>query len=295
MLTLQILENKELAAKTRRQTLTKESEMKLHKSILLSIVAIVLTVGMANAQVKQLISEEQLTDLLGRIDTSTATFAKTADKAMDKAGFDGSAREDDLNNILKRLKTATEALKTDHTAANAKANFETVLHYGVAIENFLVRNPLDGVESDWTALRSDLGELAKGFNITWEQGHALGARVGEADIKNLLQHLEDMADKYKLTLDAALDKSPLNNTKSEDEINGINADFRASTRHLEDERNNPEGAAAAAKDVLVKAKRIDDFLRKHNSKLTPEVQSSWVAVRTDLERLARLYELKAQW
>ena len=269
--------------------------MKLHKSILLSIVAIVLTVGVANAQVKQLISEEQLTDLLGRIDTSTATFAKTADKAMDKAGFDGSAREDDLNNILKRLKTATEALKTDHTAANAKANFETVLHYGVAIENFLVRNPLDGVESDWTALRSDLGELAKGFNITWEQGHALGARVGEADIKNLLQHLEDMADKYKLTLDAALDKSALNNTKSEDEINGINADFRASTRHLEDERNNPEGAAAAAKDVLVKAKRIDDFLKKHNSKLTPEVQSSWVAVRTDLERLARLYELKAQW
>jgi len=269
--------------------------MKLHKSILLSIVAIVLTVGIANAQVKQLISEEQLTDLLGRIDTSTATFAKTADKAMDKAGFDGSAREDDLNNILKRLKTATEALKTDHTAATAKANFETVLHYGVAIENFLIRNPLDGVESDWTALRSDLGELAKGFNITWEQGHALGARVGEADIKNLLQHLEDMADKYKLTLDAALDKSALNNTKSEDEINGINADFRASTRHLEDERNNPEGAAAAAKDVLVKAKRIDDFLRKHNSKLTPEVQSSWVAVRTDLERLARLYELKAQW
>jgi len=66
-------------------------------------------------------------------------------------------------------------------------------------------------------------------------------------------------------------------------------------RHLEDERNNPEGAAAAAKDVLVKAKRIDDFLKKHNSKLTPEVQSSWVAVRTDLERLARLYELKAQW
>ena len=122
--------------------------MKLHKSILLSIVAIVLTVGVANAQVKQLISEEQLTDLLARIDTSTATFAKTADKAMDKAGFDGSAREDDLNNILKRLKTATEALKTDHTAANAKANFETVVHYGVAIENFLIRNPLDGVESD---------------------------------------------------------------------------------------------------------------------------------------------------
>ena len=269
--------------------------MKLQKSIMLSIVAIVLSVGVSNAQVKQLISEQQLTDLLARVDTSTDRFAKTADKALDKAGYDGTAREDDLNNSVKRLKAATGALRTDHTAPNAKANFETVLHYGVAIENFLRKYPLDGVQEDWTTLRTDLGELASGFNITWEQGHALGAKVGEADLKNLLQHLEDVADKYKLTLDAALDNSVLNNTKSEDEINAIDADFRAATRHLEDERNNPDTRVEAAKDVLAKGKRIDDFLKKHNAKLTPDVQSSWAAVRTDLERLARLLELRLNY
>lgn len=268
--------------------------MKLHKYVSLIIVTIVLTVGVSNAQVQQKISEPDLKDLLGRIDANTDRFAKSADKALDKSGFNKSAREDELNAHLKHLKAATEALKNDHTAANAKSNFETVLHHGVAIENFLKRNPLDGVEEEWTALRADLGELAKGFNITWEQGHALGARVGEADIKNLLQHIEDMADKYKLTLDAALDSSPLNNTNAEDEINAINADFRKATRHLEDVRND-ESAPQAAKEVLVKAKRIDGFLQKHNEKLTPEVQSSWRAVRTDLERLARLYNLKAQW
>jgi hypothetical protein len=269
--------------------------MKLHKYVPLIIVAIVLTVGVSKAQVQQKISEQELKDLLARIDTDTDRFAKTADKAMDKSGFDGTPREDELNNHLKKFKSATEALKNDHTAANAKSNFESVLHHGVAIENFLKRNPLDGVEEDWTTLRADLGELATGFNITWEQGHALGARVGEADIKNLLQHLEDMADKYKLTLDAALDNSALNNTKAEDEINSINADFRKATRYLEDNRTNPDTAQDAAKDVLVKGKRIDTFLQKHKAKLTPEVQSSWGAVRTDLERLARLYSLKAQW
>ena len=267
--------------------------MKLHKYVPLIIVAIVLTVGVSNAQVQQKISEPDLKDLLVRIDADTDRFAKSADKALDKSGFNKSAREDELNAHLKRLRTATEALKNDHTAANAKSNFETVLHHGVAIENFLRRNPLDGVEEEWTALRGDLGDLATGFNITWEQGHALGAPVGEADIKNLLQHLEDMADKYKLTLDAALDNSPLNNTNAEDEINAVNADFRKATRHLEDVRND-ESAPQAAKEVLIKAKRIDGFLQKHNAKLTPEVQSSWGAVRTDLERLARLYNLKAQ-
>jgi hypothetical protein len=268
--------------------------MKLHKYVSLIVVAIALTVGVSNAQVQQKISEQELKDLLARIDADTDRFAKTADKAMDKSGFDGTAREDELNNHLKKFKSATEALKNDHTAANAKTNFETVLHHGVAIENFLKRNPLDGVEEDWVALRSDLGELARGFNITWEQGHALGTPVGESDIKNLLQHLEDMADKYKLTLDAALDNSALNNTNAEDEINSINADFRKATRHLEDNRTNPENAPGAAKDVLVKAKRIDSFLQKHNAKLTPEVQSSWGAVRIDLERLARLYGIKSQ-
>jgi DNA-binding TFAR19-related protein (PDSD5 family) len=262
--------------------------MKLHKCVPLMIVVIALTVGVSNAQVKQNISEQALKDLLTRIDGDTERFAKSADKAMDKAGFDGTAREDDLNAHLKRFREATVALRNDHTAANAKDHFETVLHHGVAIENFLKRNPLDGVQEDWTVLRTDLGELAKGFNITWEQGHALGARVGEADIKNLLQHIEDAADKYKLTLDAAMDSSPLNNTNAEDEINAVNADFRKATRHLEDVRKD-DSAPEAAKEVLVRAKRIDAFLTKHSAKLTPEVASSWAAVRTDLERLARLY------
>ena len=264
--------------------------MQLHKSIMLTIVAIVLTVGVSNAQVKQKISEEDLKALLIRIDTSAERFKETADKAMDKAGFDGSTREDDLNGHLQRFKSATEALKNDRSAPDAKEHFVTVLHTGVAIENFLKRNPLDGVEEDWTALRSELGELASGFNITWEQGHALGAPIGEADVKNLCQHIEDMADKYKLTLDAALDNSVLNNTKTEDEINRINSEFRAATRRLEDNRKN-DSAAQDAKEVLTQGKRIDAFLQKHKEKLTPEVQSSWAAVRADLERLARLYSI----
>src|SRR6476659_8864005 len=145
--------------------------MKLHKYVPLIIVAIVLTVGGSNAQVQQKISEQELSDLLSRIDTDADRFAKTADKAMDKSGFDGTPREDELNNHLKNFKKATEALKNDHSGPNAKGDFETVLHHGVAIENFLRRNPLDGVEEDWATLRADLGELAKGFNITWEQGH----------------------------------------------------------------------------------------------------------------------------
>jgi hypothetical protein len=270
--------------------------MKLHKYVTLIMVAIALTVVTSNAQVKQNLTDQQLTDLLARIDTSTASFVKAADKAMDKSGFDGTPREDELNQILKKLRSTTDALKNDHSGPNTKSNLSTVVHYGVSIENFLKRNPLDGVQEEWTTLRSDLGELATGFNVTWDQGQgaAIGAPIGEADIKNLLQHIEDMADKYKLTLDAALDKSALNNTSAEDEINAVNSEFRKATRTLEDNRKS-DSAPADAKEVLVRGKRINDFLEKHSAKLTPEVQSAWAAVRTDLDRLARLYAITWQW
>jgi len=266
--------------------------MKLHKYVTLIIVALVLTVGVSNAQVKQNISEEQLTDLLARIDTSTERFSKTADKAMDKAGYDGSAREDDLNRILKDFKNATTGLRNDHLGPKAKGDFEKVLHHGVAIENFLKKYPLDGVEEDWSALRSQLGELATGFGITWEEGHAIGAPIGAADVKSLCQHLEDVADHFKESLDSALDNSKWNNTKTEDEANQYLREFRDATNQLQDHYNE-DRAKDDAKEVLTKGKRIDEFIRKHP--LTADVQSMWVPVRTDLERIARFYSMDWKW
>jgi hypothetical protein len=281
-----------LAATPRRQTLTKESEMKLQKRILLIIAAIVTTLGVSNAQVKQNISEEKLTDLLGRIDVSTEHFVKSADKAMDKAGYDGSPREDELNTILKNLKSSTNTLRNDHSSENAKTDFITVVHYGVQIENFLKKYPLDGVQEEWAALRSDLGELTTGFGITWEQGHAIGAPVGMVDVKNLCQHLEDVADHWKEALDSALDNSKLNGTKTEDEYNQYVKEFRDATNTLQDHYNGDQ-AKDDAKEVLTRGKRIDDFMRKHP--LTSNVQDMWVPVRTDLQRLAKFYALGWNW
>ena len=271
--------------------------MKLHKGVSLMIVAIALTVGVSNssAQVPTSLSEQQLKDLLNSIDRNTDRFAKTADTALDKSGFDGTAREDELNGHLQNFRAASKVLMRSYREPGANAYVEDVLRRGVAINSFLKRNPLDGVEGDWTTLRSDLEQLASAYGVKLDdERFATGARVGEADIKNLLQHIEDMADKYKLTLDAAMDNSPLNNTNAEDEINSVNAEFRKATRRLEDNRNN-ESAPQDAKEVLVRGKRIDAFLTKHSAKLTPEVASSWGAVRTDLERLARLYSIKWTW
>jgi hypothetical protein len=264
--------------------------MKLHKYVMLVVAAILVTVGVSNAQVKQKISDEQLADLLSRIDASADLFIKAADKALDKSGYDGSPREDELNHILRDLKTATESLKNDHVGENGKAHFTVVLHHGISIETWFKKYPLDGVQEEWGTLRSELGELTTGFNITWKEGEgfAQGAQIGAVDVKNLCMHLEDVADRYKEALDAALDNSKLNHTKTEDEINRYVKDFRDATNRLQDHYNG-DRAKDDAKEVLTRANKIDGFMHKHTDAIPQEVQTSWEVVRADLDRLAKFY------
>jgi uncharacterized protein YukE len=281
---------------TRRQTLKREGKMKLHTYVTLSIVAFVLSVGVSNGQVKQKISEDQLTDLLSRIDGTTEGFTKTADKALDKSGYDGSKREDDLNRILKDFKSATAGLKNDHVGENGKAHFGVVLHHGLSVESWFKKYPLDGVQEEWATLRSELGELTSGFNITWKEGegYAQGTPVGEVDVKNLCMHIEDVADRYKEALDKALDNSKLNHTKTEDEINRYVKDFRNATNRLQDHYNG-DGAKDDAKEVLTKANKIDGFMHKHTDAIPQDVQESWGVVRADLDRLAKFYNVSWRW
>ncbi len=222
---------------------------------------------------------------------------KNADTALDKSGYDGSAREDELNKILKDFKGATERVKTDHAGESGKKNLGNVLHFGVSIEQWLKKYPLDGVQDDWTTLRSELGELASGFGVTWKEGegYATGTPVAAVDVKNLCMHIEDVADHFREALDDALDKSKLNNTSTEDEINGYVRDFRNATNDLQDHYNEEARAKDDAKEVLTRANKIDGFMHKHKDVITPEIQTQWELVRNDLDRLAKYYNVNWRW
>src|SRR4029453_13814602 len=107
--------------------------------------------------------------------------------------------------------------------------------------------------------RGERGELATGFNITWEEGHAIGAPVGAVDVKSLCQHIEDVADHYKESLDKAMDASKINGTPREAEFNQYFREFRDATNKLQDHYNE-DRAADDAKEVLTKGNKIDGFM-----------------------------------
>lgn len=62
------------------------------------------------------------------------------------------------------------------------------------------------------------------------------------DVKRVLKRLEEDTDRFSKSLDSALDRSVLNGTQAEDEINGYVHQFEEATDRLKD-RYEDQGAA----------------------------------------------------
>lgn len=57
------------------------------------------------------VSDQQVTDLLSRIDTGIAAFRSNFDQAIDRNRINGSRAEDDINQTVKDFKQATDRLR----------------------------------------------------------------------------------------------------------------------------------------------------------------------------------------
>jgi hypothetical protein len=120
-----------------------------------------------------------------------------------------------------------------------------------------------------------------------------GQRISDKQVQNLLKQIETHSDSFKQTLDRALDRSTLNGTKYEDEINGYVGDFENATDNLKSRFNNKAEVSTDVQDVLNRGGNIDVFLRRN--RFNSATTRSWAFIRTDLSALARFYNDSWNW
>lgn len=113
------------------------------------------------------------------------------------------------------------------------------------------------------------------------------------DVKRILKRLEEDTDRYSKSLDSALDKSALNGTKAEDEINNYVHRFEEATDHLKDRYEDQGAAPNLAREVLSRGQSIERFMRRNN--LGGKAETDWQIVRSDLNLLARSYRISWRW
>ncbi len=266
------------------------------------------------------LSDKDVEKILHRIEQQSDRFRSSLDSALDKSRFNGSNREDDINSFVKDFYKETKNLhdRFDHHKSTAP-DVQNVLDRAVRIDGFMHRYPLSSrAQDDWSTLKTYLDELATAYNVSWRwfdnaggyppasgsypggpnpSGITVGAvpyRVTDREVEQILHRIEQQSDKFRSALDSALDKSRLNGTGEEDDINRFVKEFYEQTKTLHDHFDHHKSTSADVQSVLDRAASIDSFMRRNRLRKNNALKE-WLALRGNLSDLARVYNVFWEW
>ncbi len=133
--------------------------------------------------------------------------------------------------------------------------------------------------------------------VTLVSGNAFAQRpyrISDAQVEANIRRLEQASDRYKQSLDAALDRSRFDDTQQEDNINQSVKDFEDATDQLRRNFDDRRTVASDVQEVFNRAILIDTFMQnnlRRRNRAHVAAQTNWTAVRTELTQLGRAYNV----
>lgn len=241
--------------------------------------------------------------LLTRIETRSDSFKNAANRSLDRSAINNTRTEESIVSYIDEFENATDRLRRKFDARNSvDADVEEVLSRAAVINQFVTRNRMNAVaQREWNAIRTDLNTLAGYYSVSWNWNGTQSPVMGnvntggqvyiasDANVRSLLARLETQTDIYRRELNAALDRSALNDSRSENEIVSYVEEFERATNRLRDNFNGRRSAAADVEEVLSRGAAIDVFMRDY--RLGARAEQPWRLIRTDLNTLAGYYRL----
>lgn len=249
-------------------------------------------------------SDSQVQLLLNRIETRSDTFKRTISAALDRSSLNGTNSEDMVINYITEFENATDSLKQRFDARRSVgADVQEVLTRATNINQFLQNNRLTTkTQRDWTVLRSDLMTLSRYYNVNWDWNSTVNNdyntntrpyRVTDSSVQSLLSRIETNTDRYRRTVERALDRSKYNNTNAEDNIAQFISDFETQTDELKRKFDSRSSVGGDVSEVLGRAGYIARFMR--NNRLNAAAQRDWKTLQNDLDTLATYYSVSWNW
>jgi len=286
----------------------------LHRLFVVAVVCVCAALLVCNsaAQVPYRLSDKDVERILRRIEQQSDRFRSSLDSALDKSRFNGSHREDDINSSIKDFYEQTKHLRNRFDKHQSTSpDVEAVLDRAARIDNFMSRNRLSSkAQDDWSALKSNLDELASAYNVEWRWGGYSPApgivspsgttvagvpyRVSDKEVERTLRQIEQQSDRFRSALDSSLDKSRLNGTREEDDINRFVKEFYERTKTLREHFDHHKSTSADVQAVLDRAASIDSFMRRNPMRKNNAIRE-WERLRGNLDELAQVYNVSWQW
>ncbi|HEX6186687.1 MAG TPA: BON domain-containing protein [Pyrinomonadaceae bacterium] len=114
-----------------------------------------------------------------------------------------------------------------------------------------------------------------------------------AQAKQSISRLETSTDRFSKRLDAALDRSRLDDSRLEDQVNALVDEFEFATDRLKERVDDDMAIESDVREVLRRGLRLDMFMKTH--RLTPAAQGDWRRVKNNLDQLARSFGVGWVW
>ncbi|HKA17374.1 MAG TPA: hypothetical protein VKN18_03575 [Blastocatellia bacterium] len=118
-------------------------------------------------------------------------------------------------------------------------------------------------------------------------------RADSAQVGQLLRRIDQESTQFRASLYAALDRSRLDGSVQEDNINEFVRSFDSAAATLRDRFRQGGDVSADVREVLNRAAFINRFMIRHQ--LSQSAEQDWGRLRADLVQLARYYNVESRW
>ena len=127
------------------------------------------------------------------------------------------------------------------------------------------------------------------------QGTHRGNFYTKADVERIIKRVEERSDAFRRVVDRSLDRSAINGTNREDNINEQIKELETAIDTLRrdfDRAQTWEETRSQVQRVMNEADEVNGIVRRGRWRRGGPVKAEWALVRADLNRLAGIYNLR---
>jgi hypothetical protein len=148
-------------------------------------------------------TDQQVKDLVSRIEIHTETFSANFDRAVDRTRINGEDQIQSVKNFEQAIDQLSDRVKNRRSGT---ADVEDVLRRASLIDSIVTAHYQDNVVGrPWQTLRRDLDELARAYGVAWRWAsfEQSSSRVSDHEVGQLLGQREQNPDQVRHSLDQA--------------------------------------------------------------------------------------------
>lgn len=270
----------------------------LRKSLItvLSTFAIFALANMAAAQYG--VNEATIRDTVRRIQSRTETLRSDVQLAANRGNLSASELAQ-LNRSVSDFRVATDQLdRRLSTRRASSADARLVLDRASLVDNYFFNNRVGaGANREWQSIRGDLEQLARLYNLDWQQSSGgiptSGSNLSDTQLRQMVQRIDTRTSTFSRYLRQDLNRGNRWGSHSVQDIRQQLVQLESAVVRVRNRVNTRQLTSNDAQNLLERAAYLDRVVS--DERFSSQTENNWTLLRSDFDRLANAFNIAWNW